>query len=190
MAYDFATGTLFLHVAKNAGTAIQISRGTPWCNPHINHAFRDEWLKKVKPERMFAVYRDPVERFQSAYSYVLWKGCQALPEEHIQDYQSIVEGNVQTLINRMLNGYMSPFPVLWSQRLWGIWESDVDVLRFSHIDEDYAAYVKDHNLPCRPLQRINASTYPKPALTKTQMEQVKSIYSQDLIPPTFYVSQI
>lgn len=190
MAYDFATGTLFLHVAKNAGTAIQISRGTPWCNPHINHAFKDEWLEKVKPERIFAVYRDPVERFKSAYSYILWKGCQTLPEEHVKDYQSIVEGNVQTLLDRMDDGYWSPFPVLWPQRWWGIWDKDVDVLRFSHIDQDYAAYVSDHNLPCRPLQKINSTTYPKPDLTQAQVKQVMSLHQQDLHPPEFYVSQI
>ena len=157
-----------------------------WCVFQVNHATRQRWLTYTQPDRMFAVWRDPVDRFRSAWAYLLGRECFHLSKEDMVEYQSIVENSLQYLLDRLQGGDYSIFPELFQQNVWGLWEDDVDVLRFSHLDQDFNNYTQSHGLPYTSLPREKVNLYPKPELTSKQVAQVQMIYQEDYKPLDFW----
>lgn len=63
MPYNKDLGLRFVHIPKNAGTSVVKFFEME------NECHCEAWMEKVEPMTTFCVYRDPVKRFNSCYSY-------------------------------------------------------------------------------------------------------------------------
>ena len=66
-------GAIFVHVPKNAGTSVEVclSGKHTLCSQHFTaHELKAQHPKRWRELPTFAIFRDPVERFISAYNYL------------------------------------------------------------------------------------------------------------------------
>lgn len=204
MSYDFETGTLFVQVPKTGCQAINHSRRGPYTSGEINHFSLAEWERLLgkAPSNVFAVWRDPVERFRSAYAFQKSKpqgfysgviGERVVPL--LQEQREISVGGTVTDWLEWLatdkencGNQFGDNALYWPQKHFVTGSVDVKILRFEKLAEEYAAFVEEFGLfrYRLPLERMNVSAHPKPTLGERDIQLIKEVYSEDYKPQNFY----
>jgi hypothetical protein len=177
-----AVGTLFIHIPKNAGMSISYEL----YGAQIKHASIRYYAKTapnlVKELPSFAILRDPVERFISAYHYGLIGGSQdnavSLPYRQLyMQFQSIDDAWDH------LESVATPFALdhIFRSQCWYIQDKNgaiaVDNLLFiNHIKRfpNIMPKVRFGQLP-----RLNVHIGEKAEMSGDQINRLRNIYPQD-----------
>jgi len=203
MSYDFETGTLFIQIPKTGCMAINQSRRSPYTSGEINHFVLAHWEKLLgkSPERVFAVWRDPIERFRSAYAFQSTKPkgfYSGVTGERVapllfEQREIALGGTVTDWIEWLLEdksprNRFGDNALYWPQKHFLEGEAKVELLRFEKLDEEYPRLVRELGLDRYrlPLHKINVTGHPKPILTARDEALLREIYAEDFEPQEFY----
>lgn len=169
---------LFIHITKNAGTAINqsglavpvtyanisekhkkidesIGVGYPYTYKHLPLSYLDEGFAS-QFDRKFAIIRNPWARTVSMYNYAD-KLRDRLSIDHPENYPKVT---FKEFLKRRHNWIMSPsFYREFPYNHWGrqiLWLSEgLDIIRYEHLNDDLSEYLrKNVSVPL-----INRGTY-------------------------------
>lgn len=178
-------GVLFVHVPKNAGTTIATALYGGWTGHQTALFCRSLAPAFFCKTARFAVLRDPVDRFTSAYWFLRRGGGSerkvskwfALSCQHVQsidDLISHVEANIADVF--ALDNVLRP-------QVWFLQDEAGDLL----VNELFVLGVDDDRLAaflrCRygigELRRLNQTDKGDLVLTDRQRERIRAVYAAD-----------
>lgn len=177
-------GVMFVHVPKNAGMAVsQALYGM-----QVKHASA-RYLAVHAPQAWhdlpsFAVVRDPVARFMSAYRYARAGGgadnrVSPVFADRYRDFDDI-----EAALDHVERA-PSPFQVdhIFRPQCWYLTDRQgrIDVDHLVTIDRITALLDHLAITPVKPLERVNQSTGSDIALTATQGERIRRLYADDAV---------
>lgn len=156
---------VMVHIPKNAGTSIEKSLNMQGSGHFKWDKYATQYPKEWKEYKSFAVLRDPVDRFISAFNYATmnnsyWHSSDPQKSskygKHI-DYDTCIKYDINSIISPWLSGEIKlHHPSWWTQYQWIINDGSVAVeylALFSGLSEaiEYLA-------PKVTLKKINKST--------------------------------
>jgi len=176
---------LFIHVPRNAGVSIRAAMGTGHRAHRTLTYYRAVYPGEVSSKTTFAVIRDPISRFRSAYQFVVGRGAEnaglnglsrlmTAGVKSIDDYISFLEDRRHHL-DRLDS-------VMRTQSHYAVDEatgSTVDELfALEHCSSALSDFLIDHGF--NAVGRLNRSAAAVDALTKKQTQRVEQLYAQDM----------
>jgi hypothetical protein len=176
-------GLLFIHIPKNAGMSVSDAvYGEP-----INHA-SIRYYQKARPDLVealpsFAVLRDPVERFISAYNYGRVGGTHENRISKPFDAQYAAFRSIDEALDHV-EAARRPYDVdhIFRPQSWYVTDRQGRVavtrlLLFSEIGR-IGEFFPDASV--RPLDHLNRVTATERQMTDRQTERVRALYAQDI----------
>lgn len=193
--HNDATGSIFVHIPKAAGTSILSAIGAPERGrlhidyTHFEVADEERYLKYFK----FAVVRNPVDRLFSCYTYLLGGGNRT-PDD-LKLMQVIKDSSVDfdTFVSNTLQpNLIIRWPLLRPQVFYVCnkhLEVQMDmILRLENIEEDYRKLKEKLNEIAPVLPHVNATGITvSREISDASRKKIQRLYQEDF--DLFYPSE-
>jgi Sulfotransferase family len=175
-------GVLFIHIPKNAGMSVSnILYGTPVFHPTIRY------YQRVAPDVVrdfpsFAIWRDPVERFVSAYRYAQAGGARTVSVSRAFRNQYLAFSSLEGAIDHVETA-PSLFDVdhIFRPQFWYVanMAGRIGVQTLCMIEDLNRAVALDALPGLRSIGRINESKIIDVDLTRAQRQRLEQLYPID-----------
>lgn len=177
---------VFVHIPKNAGTAVETSLRMRATGHKKWNVYRDIYPREWGEYRSFAIVRDPVERFVSCFRYAKMRksywhsavpGETALYGQH-PDFNTLIDMSFGDLVERYRAGSVSlQHPGWLPQSFWVTHNGEVQV---DHIINYRDLVPGLRRLGIENVPRVNI-TRDVEAITATdrEIETIRAIYAED-----------
>lgn len=182
-----ATGLLFIHVPKTAGTSIHMALYGRTLSHDSLAAWQETYPRSMAGIRTAAVVRDPVDRFLSAFHYLKRGGMNSFDAEFASRYLQpfatpgdLADAMERTDVQRWLlceGFHFRPQADFLRDRSGAV---RIDHLFAYERLDDAAARLSDILGRSITFPHLNRTDRPDLSLTNQQVRRVRSIYAEDV----------
>lgn len=180
MPFDQVNKVVFVHIPKNAGTAVEKSYEMGG-NGHRVWSVYQQHLPFFEEAKKFCILRDPADRFRSCYDYAkmetsYWHSSvnDSVHGKH-PDFDLCNEKDINEVVDIALTDIKSLGHLGWvPQSRWISGCPDLIYLDYANLNEEILKIYPENKL-----RKINVSEKQDPNFTEDSLRKLREIYKED-----------